>query len=97
MIQKYAPTLSYTPMSALVQFHVVHSRKLVENNWHTEQKTYNTLHKTYTYKVITSKNKKIIKDMPLIHLCGIFYRIQNYDNCVTEELVTHDYPWVYRH
>ena len=48
MIQKYAPTLSYTPMSALVQFHVVHSRKLIENNWHTEQKTYNTLHKTYT-------------------------------------------------
>ena len=71
MIQKYAPTLSYTPLSALVQFHVVRSRKLVEDNWHTEQKTYNTLHKTYTYKVITSKNKKI-KDMPLIHLCGIF-------------------------
>ena len=58
MMQKYAPTLSYTPLSALVQFHVVHSRMLVENNWHTEQKTYNTLHKTYTYKVITSKNKK---------------------------------------
>ena len=24
--------------------------------------------------------------MPLIHLCGIFYRIQNYDNCVMEEI-----------
>ena len=60
MIQKYAPTLSYTPMSALVQFNVVHSRKLVENNWHTEQKTYNTLHKTYTYKVwqVRTKNNK---------------------------------------
>ena len=47
MIQRYAPILSYTPLSASVQFHVEHNRMRVENNWQTEQEIYNTLHKTY--------------------------------------------------
>ena len=55
MIERYAAILSYTPLSASVQFHVEHNRMRVENNWHTEQETYNTLHKTYTY---IQKNNK---------------------------------------
>ena len=39
MIQKYAPIMSDTPLSALVQSHVVHSGMLIDNNWDSEQET----------------------------------------------------------